>query len=482
MTNLLPEFLPGFPEIFLCLWAMGLLLGGVFQKKKDSGLFYHLTLLGIVIAILMVLMVEDQSVFAFNEMVLITPLTQALKVIVLGTVGVVLYMTFKYLPQAQMDKFEYPVLMIFATVGMMLMISAHDLMSAFLGLEMVNLCLYVMVSFARDRSQATEAGVKLFVLGALSSAFYLFGASYLYGFTGTTEFKDMAIVLDQTASLPLPIILAFFMILIALAFKVALVPFHMWVPDIYEGSPTPVTLFLASAPKVAGFALLMNFLRLVFGSHAHLWGPILSTLSFVTFGVGSIAALFQKNLKRLLAYSAISHMGFVLLGFLSLDQKGYENIFNYLTIYIVMTLGAFALVLMIRKRGQALESIDDLKGLSKEAPLVALCCAILFFSLAGVPPFAGFFAKLGVIQNALSDHYYLPVVGAVMASVISAAYYLRIIKVMYFEEVGSDSPQGILEDAIPWQTKAILVGAAALVTLYVFKPDLFMMPMGTFTE
>lgn len=478
--NLLPEFIHGMPEVFLILWALVVLMVGVFQKRSEREGVYYITFVGIALALFMIYSSFGNYSYSFNEMFKVTPFTQVMKSVVLVAVAAVFYMTFKHFPREQMNRFEYPVLVLISTVGMMIMISANDLISAFLGLEMQSLCLYIMVSISRDRPASSEAGVKYFVLGALATAFFLFGSSYLYGFTGTTEFNGIAAVLGNTSDLPMPIGIAFMMILIAIGFKVSLAPFHMWTPDVYEGAPTPVTAFLAAAPKIAGFVLLLNFVATVFSSHSSLWTPVLSAIAILSILVGAFAALFQRKLKRILAYSSISHMGFALLGFLSLNAQGFENIFNYLIIYVIMTIGAFAALLTLRKRGQLLENIDDLTGLSKDAPLIALCMTVLLFSLAGVPPFAGFFAKLSVIQNAVSGEHYSAVVLAVLGSVVSAGYYLRVIKAMYFDEpVGGEHTMAI-DKTVPMQTKLVLVLSTALVTFYVLMPHFFTLEIGAY--
>ncbi|HBN21655.1 MAG TPA: NADH-quinone oxidoreductase subunit N [Holosporales bacterium] len=478
--NLLPEFIHGMPEVILVLWALVILMVGVFQKRSEREGIYYITFVGIGLTLFMIYSSFGNYAYSFNEMFKVTPFTQVMKGVVLTAVGAVFYMTFKHFPREQMNRFEYPVLALISTVGMMIMISANDLISAFLGLEMQSLCLYIMVSISRDRPASNEAGVKYFVLGALATAFFLFGSSYLYGFTGTTEFNGMAAVLANTSEVPVPIGVAFMMILIAVGFKVSLAPFHMWTPDVYEGAPTPVTAFLAAAPKIAGFVLLLNFVATVFTSHGSLWTPVLSALAILSILVGAFAALFQRKLKRILAYSSISHMGFALLGFLSLNAQGFENIFNYLIIYVIMTIGAFAALLTLRKRGQLLENIEDLTGLSKDAPLIALCMTVLLFSLAGVPPFAGFFAKLSVIQNAVSGEHYLAVVLAVLGSVVSAGYYLRVIKAMYFDEpVGGEHTMAV-DKTIPMQTKLVLVMSTFLVTFYVLMPHLFTLEIGAY--
>ncbi len=478
--NMLPDSVNALPEIFLCFWALVILMIGVFQKKTDREGIYYFSFLGLFIAGAMIYISKSTYGYAFNEMLRITPLTQILKLLITASVIAVFYMTFKHFPREQLNKFEYPVLLILSTVGMMIMVSANDLISAFLGLEIQSFALYILVAMARDRRSANEAGIKYFVLGALASAFFLFGASYLYGFTGTTVFGDIAGVLKDSETLPIPIAISCVMILMAIAFKISIAPFHMWTPDVYEGAPTPVTAFIATAPKVAGFALLLSFLQIVFAHHSDLWLPILSALAVLSILVGSFAALFQKKLKRLLAYSSISHMGFALLGFLSLNGQSFENVFNYLIIYMMMTIGAFAALMTLRKRGQLLENIDDLVGLSKDAPLVALCMTILLFSLAGVPPFAGFFAKLFVIQNALSGESYLAAIIAVLGSVVSAAYYLRVIKAMYFDTPPGGDHTLTIDKSIPFQTTLVLVTSTLLVSFYILMPSLFTLDVATY--
>lgn len=483
------EYLCVMPELFLCIWAMIVLLACVFQKTGERDGVYYMTLVGLGLAVVILSFTYHQAelfpeyysmVYIFNDLYMISPFTQLMKGIIVLTVGAVHYMTFKHFQREALDRFEYPVLMLLSCVGMMIMVSANDLISVFVGLEMQSFCLYVMVAFARENYNASEAGVKYFVLGALASAFFLFGASYLYGFTGTTEFNGIAAILQSTSSVPLPLAISLVMILVALAFKISLAPFHMWAPDVYEGSPTPTTALIASAPKIAGFALVLNFISHIYGHHMDLWLPLVASLAVLSIFVGAFAALFQKKILRLLAYSSISHMGFAMLGFLRSDAIEYENIFNYLIIYVIMSVGFFAAFLSLRKRGQLLETIDDLTGLSKAAPFIALCMTILLFSFAGVPPFAGFFAKIAVIKGAISSQYFVTAVLAVIGSVISAAFYIRVIKAMYFDEPVGGEHTLALDKAIPRQTMLILVATTAIVTFYVLAPNLFGLEIGKY--
>lgn len=480
--NFLPDIIHGMPEIFLCFWAMVVLMIGVFQKKTERDGIYFVTFIGMIITGLILVTSRDSQGYAFNEMLRVTPFTQSIKFIILASAGAVLYMTYKHFPREQMHRFEYPVLMLLSCAGMMMMVSANDLISAFLGLEIQSFALYIMVSIARDRTQANEAGIKYFVLGSLASAFLLFGSSYLYGFAGTTVFQDISEVLKSTTTLPIPISIAGLMLLVSIAFKISIAPFHMWTPDVYEGAPTPVTAYLSSVPKIAGFALLLNIVGIIFKYHPDLWRPIFSILAIASILIGSFAALFQKRLKRLLAYSSISHMGFALLGFLTFDINNLTAVFNYLIIYIVMTIGSFAVLLTLRKRGQLLETIGDLIGLSKDAPLVAISMTILLFSLAGIPPFAGFFAKIYVIKNAISGDYYLAAITAVLGSVVSAGYYLRIIKVMYFDTPASAEHALTIDKAIPVQTTFVMVASMILVSGYIMMPKLLTLSSGVFLK
>jgi NADH-quinone oxidoreductase subunit N len=334
-----------------------------------------------------------------------------------------------------MSRFEFPVLVMFATLGMMMMISANDLMSLYLGLELQSLSLYVVAAFRRDNLRSSEAGLKYFVLGALSSGMLLYGCSLVYGFAGTTSFSALARVFAEgegAGSLGLVVGLVF--LAAGLAFKVSAVPFHMWTPDVYEGAPTPVTAFFATAPKVAAMALFVRVMVDPFAELVQQWQQIVVLISMASMVLGAFAAINQRNIKRLMAYSSIGHVGFALVGLAAGTEEGIYGVVIYLAIYIVMNLGTFACILCMRQKDRMVEGIEDLKGLSKTHPMMALALAIFMFSMAGIPPLAGFFGKFFVFMAAVHAGLYTLAVVGVLASVVGAFYYLRIVKYMYFDE------------------------------------------------
>jgi NADH-quinone oxidoreductase subunit N len=337
-----------------------------------------------------------------------------------------------------MARFEFPVLMLFATVGMMAMVSANDLIALYMGLELQSLSLYVIAAFRRDNLRSSEAGLKYFVLGALSSGMLLYGSSMIYGFTGTTGFDGIAEVFMIGAaageSISIGLIVGLVFLCAGLAFKVSAVPFHMWTPDVYEGAPTPVTAFFATAPKIAAMALFIRVLIEPFGGLFDQWQQIVIFVSIASMVLGAFAAINQTNIKRLMAYSSIGHIGYALIGLASGTQDGISGITVYLTIYIFMNLGTFACILCMRQKDVMVEEIEDLKGLSKTHPMMALALAIFMFSMAGIPPLAGFFGKLYIFLSAIEAGLYTLAVIGVLTSVVGAFYYLRIIKLMYFDE------------------------------------------------
>jgi NADH-quinone oxidoreductase subunit N len=345
-----------------------------------------------------------------------------------------------------MDRFEYPVLVLLATLGMLLMVSANDLMALYLGIELQSLSLYVIAAFRRDDSRATEAGLKYFVLGAVSSGMLLYGCSLIYGFTGTTTFAGIAQALKGVPhdAVPLGLITGIVFLTAGLAFKVSAVPFHMWAPDVYEGAPTPVTAFFAAAPKVAAIALFLRALLSPFGELALEWRQVIIFISVASMILGAFAAIKQTNIKRLMAYSSIGHVGFALVGLAAGTQEGVRGVVVYMTIYLLMTLGTFACILSMRREGGMVETIADLAGLNRTHPGMALVLAIFMFSLAGIPPLAGFFAKFYVFVAAIKAGLFVLAVVGVLASVVGAFYYLTIIKLMYFDEpVGKLDPMRV---------------------------------------
>jgi NADH-quinone oxidoreductase subunit N len=374
-------------------------------------------------------------------------------------------MSLGYIEREQMDRFEFPVLMLFATLGMLAMVSANDLISLYLGLELQSLSLYVLAAFRRDTVRSSEAGLKYFVLGALSSGMLLYGSSMVYGFAGSTNFEALAEVLaadlavGQAPSLGLIVGLVF--VLAGLAFKVSAVPFHMWTPDVYEGAPTPVTAFLASAPKVAAMALIVRVMLGPFGDLFAQWQQIVVVVSIGSMVLGAFAAINQTNIKRLMAYSSIGHMGYVLVGLAAGTEAGVLGIVVYLAIYLIMNIGTFACILCMSQEGRMVEGIEDLKGLGKSNPLMALALTVLMFSMAGIPPLAGFFGKYFVFLAAIKAGLVTLAVIGVLASVVGAFYYVRIVKLMYFEE-----PAEALDRPIGAVLRLMITGTSMAMVLF----------------
>jgi NADH-quinone oxidoreductase subunit N len=367
------------------------------------------------------------------------------------------------LEQDKIFRFEYPVLIVFATLGMMLMVSAGDWLSLYVGLELQSLTLYVLAAFRRDDMKSSESGLKYFVLGALSSGLILYGISLIYGMTGTTQFAGLAPMMTGTP--PLGVIFGVVFICAALAFKVSAVPFHMWTPDVYEGAPTPVTAFFAAAPKLAALALFTRVLMQPLGGLEHQWGQIVVFIAAASMLLGSFAGLAQSNVKRLLAYSAIANAGYALVGLAVGGEMGVQALLIYLTIYVFNTLGVFGVVLCLRRRGQMLEQMTDLSGLAKTNPLLAFAMVVFMFSLAGVPPLAGFFGKYFIFLAAVRAHMVPLAVLGVLSSVVAAFYYLRIVKLMYFDEPAQ--PVDVPHD---FGLRAVLVITTAFMLLFIVWP------------
>jgi len=357
-------------------------------------------------------------------------------------------------------KFEFPILVLLATTGMLMMISANDLIALYVGLELQSLALYVVAAFDRRSAKSSEAGIKYFVLGALSSGMLLYGASLIYGFTGSTLFTDIAAAV-QPSGTNLGLIFGLVFLMTGFAFKISAVPFHMWTPDVYEGAPTPVTAFFAAAPKLAAMALTVRTLFAAFPSVTDEWQQIVTFLAIASMALGSFAAIGQRNIKRLMAYSSIGHMGYVLVGLAAGTAEGVQGVIIYLAIYLAMTLGTFACILAMRRHGRMVEDIDQLAGLSNTSPMMAFLLAMLLFSLAGIPPLAGFFAKFYVFLAAINAGLYALAVIGVLLSVVGAYYYLRIVKIMYF-----DAPVERFEP-MPGLLAAVL-GASGLFILFYF--------------
>ena len=433
------------PEVVLASLAMALLMYGVFKKGDAND---HVTMGAIVSLALVAALVifsSEGKVTAFGGAFIVDTFARVMKVMALFGSAIAIILSTHFMKRVKMARFEYPILVMLASTGMMMMISANDLISLYVGLELQSLSLYVVAAIDRDSARSSEAGLKYFVLGALSSGMLLYGASLVYGFTGTTGFPQIAAALTASGS-SLGLIFGLVFIIAGLAFKVSAVPFHMWTPDVYEGAPTPVTAFFAAAPKMAAMALFIRVMISPFAAVVQDWQQILVFVSIASMVLGAFAAIGQNNIKRLLAYSSIGHMGFALVGLASGSQEGAQGVIVYMMIYLISTLGVFACVLAMRRKGLHLEEISDLAGLAHNNKALAFVLSMLMFSLAGIPPLAGFFGKYFVFLAAVKSGLYALAIIGVVASVVGAYYYLRIVKVIYFDEATR-------RNSTPWMAK-----------------------------
>ncbi len=426
------------PELILALGALALLMIGVFAGERSGRMVSVLAMILFAASALWLIFIQSTGL-AFGGVYQADGFSRFMKVTALTGSFVALFMSLGLAKENQLDKFEFPVLLVLCTLGIMLMISANDLIALYLGLELQSLAIYVVAAINRDSVKSTEAGLKYFVLGALSSGMLLYGMSLVYGFTGHTHFADIAQALNVEGARSLGLIFGLVFVLAGIAFKISAVPFHMWTPDVYEGAPTPVTAFLASAPKVAAMAMMTRIVITAFQPIMADWQQVVVFISIASMLLGSFAAIGQKNIKRLMAYSSIGHMGYALVGLAAGNQTGVSGVMLYMVIYMVMTLGSFAIIMsMRRKDGTVVEGIDDLAGLSSTNPFMATVLTILMFSLAGIPPMAGFFGKYFVLAAAMETKLYALAIIGVLASVIGAFYYLRVIKLMWFDEADSE--------------------------------------------
>ncbi|CCM75225.1 NADH-quinone oxidoreductase subunit NuoN [Rhizobium mesoamericanum] len=422
------------PELILAVGALALLMIGVFSGERSGRMVSILAMIVLAAAALWLIFVPSEGV-GYGGVFLSDGFGRFMKITALvGSISA-LFMSVGLAKENQLDKFEFPVLLVLCTLGILLMISANDLISLYLGLELQSLAIYVVAAINRESVRSTEAGLKYFVLGALSSGMLLYGMSLVYGFTGHTHFADIAQALTVDGARSLGLVFGLVFILAGIAFKISAVPFHMWTPDVYEGAPTPVTAFLASAPKVAAMAMMTRIVITAFQPVLADWQQVVVFISIASMLLGSFAAIGQKNIKRLMAYSSIGHMGYALVGLAAGNQTGVSGVMLYMVIYMVMTLGSFAIIMsMRRKDGTVVEEVNDLAGLSTTNPFMATVLTILMFSLAGIPPLAGFFAKYFVFVAAIEAKLYALAIIGVLASVVGAYYYLRVIKLMWFDE------------------------------------------------
>ena len=453
-----------FPEIFLSLSLMFLLLLGVF--KRNSSKIIHNTSLVVLLITAVVTFNETISineVKLFNGSVIIDYLSSFMKIVTLLAAFLVLIISSNYLKTFKIFKIEYPILILSSVLGMMIMISSNDLIVFYMGLELQSLALYVLATFNRDQLKSSEAGLKYFVLSALSSGLLLYGCSLIYGFTGSTNFDLIA---TQFNSNEYALTFGIVFILVGLAFKISAVPFHMWAPDVYEGSPTSVTLFFTMVPKVAALTVFIRFLYVPFLNLIDQWQTIIIFLSIASMLFGAIAAIGQTNLKRLVAYSSIGHVGYVLAGLATGTNDGIQNSIIYIVIYIIMNLGLFSCLLMMRRNNEYYENIEDLSGLSKNHPMLSLSLLIILFSLAGIPPLAGFFAKLYIFKSVIEQSMYFLAIVGLLSTVIAAFYYLRLIKIMYFDE----EKEKYEKDHSLW-IKFTLASSTLLILIYFIFPS-----------
>ena len=464
----MPNIIPALPELFLAGVIMLLLMFGVFQKGgiKDNdvaafNIVSMLSMVSLILAVFLLIPITSPRITTFADMFVIDVFAVFSKSLVLVAAAFGILMSRDFMERHHIARFEFPILILFAALGMMLMISANDLISLYVGLEMQSLSLYVMAAIQRDDERATEAGLKYFVLGAVASGLLLYGASLVYGFAGTTNFDALAVLFNggETST---GVVIGIVFILAGLSFKVSAVPFHMWTPDVYEGAPTPVTAFFAVAPKIAALALFLRVMIGPFGGLIEHWQQIIVLVSILSMALGAFAAINQRNIKRLMAYSSIGHVGYALVGLAAGTEIGVCGVLIYLSIYLVMNIGTFACILCMRRGGRMVEEIDDLAGLGKTHPLLAATLVVFMFSLAGIPPLAGFFGKLYVFLAAIESGLYLLAILGVIASVVGAFYYLRIIKIMYFDEAldALDKPIG--------RDLSAVIGVSALIIILFF--------------
>ena len=420
------------PEIFISLSIMFLLVLGVF-KKNSSKLVYNIALLILLFSIIIILneTYSIDRITLFNDSIVIDYMSSLMKIITLISAFFVLVISPSYLKTFKIFKIEYPILILSSVLGMMVMISSNDLMVFYMGLELQSLALYVLATFNRDQLKSSEAGLKYFVLSALSSGLLLYGCSLIYGFSGSTNFD---IISYQLNSNEYALTFGIVFILVGLAFKISAVPFHMWAPDVYEGSPTSVTLFFTMVPKIAALTVFIRFLYVPFLNLIDQWQIIIIFLSIASMLFGAIAAVGQKNIKRLIAYSSISHIGYTLAGLTTGSNDGIQSSIIYISIYVIMNLALFSCLLMLKRNNKYYENIEDLSGLSRNHPLLSLSFLIILFSLAGIPPLAGFFAKFYVFMAVLEQSMYFLAIVGLLSTVIAAFYYLRIIKIIYFDK------------------------------------------------
>ena len=452
-----------FPELFLSIAVMFLLMLGVFVKKSFK-LINLLTMLSLIFAIALVLNQPNEIIKIFNESYIIDKFSIFMKVLTLLFCLFVLLASKNYIKNNNIDKIEYPIIILASTLGMILMISSYDLIIFYLSLELQSICLYILASFKREDLRSTEAGLKYFILSALASGILLYGCSLIYGFTGSTNFEVISTNLVESNT---GAVFGIVFIIVALAFKLSVVPFHMWTPDVYEGSPTSVTSFFALVPKIAAISVFIRFMYVPFVNVIDQWQIIIVFLSIGSMILGAVAAIGQSNIKRLIAYSSIGHMGYALAGLATGTNAGIQSTIIYLTIYLVMNLGVFGCIFMMKRENIFYENINELSGLSKNHPILAFSFLIILFSLAGIPPLAGFFAKFYIFMAVIEAKMFALEIIGLVTTVVSAFYYLRIIKIIYF-----DRPTKPFDESYDWGLKSSLILSSLLTLIYFIYPSI----------
>jgi NADH-quinone oxidoreductase subunit N len=460
------DLTPALPEVFLAVGVLALLLVGAFREHDAPRLLPPLAVLVLFIATLVTVALDKGRALGFDGHFVFDGYAAFLKVLILLGAAAALALAGGFMRDERIERYEYPLLILFSTLGMCMMVSANSFLALYMALELQSLPIYVLAAFHRDNLRSTEAGLKYFVLGALASGILLYGCSLVYGFSGTIDFDALALLWSGEPAQPLPLgaLVGLVFIVAGLAFKMAAVPFHMWTPDVYEGAPSPVTAFMAGAPKVAAIGLTLRVLMGPFGNWTAEWQQIVVVVSIASMALGAFAAIGQVNIKRLMAYSGIANIGFALVGVAAGTATGVNAALVYMAIYLIMTVGTFACILLMRRQGRYVESISDLAGLSRRRPMMALALAIFMFSLAGIPPLAGFIGKLYVFRAAIDAGLaWFAVVGVVL-SVVGAYYYLRIVKIMYFDEPAEAF------DASPYPAVGAVAAICAVLMLFFVVP------------
>jgi len=462
MTPLSYSIAHSLPEIILALGALVLLLLGAFRAGKGDWIITEASIVVLGLALLSLFFQLGERAVIWDDAFVDDNFARFMKALAIGGALLTLVLSREFMARARIDFFEFPVLVLLATLGMSMLISAQSLIALYLGLELMSLALYVIAAFDRDNVRASEAGLKYFVLGALSSGMLLYGASLIYGFAGTVSFAGIAQALNGAPSLG--VIFGLVFVMAGLAFKMSIVPFHMWTPDVYEGAPTPVTTFFATAAKVAAVAITVRIVMTAFPNLQHEWRQIVVFVAILSMALGSFAAIGQTNIKRLMAYSSIGHMGFALVGLAAGTEQGVMGVMIYMAIYVLMSIGTFAAILSMRVGDRYVEDIADLAGLAKTNGLMAFVVAMMMFSLAGIPPLAGFFAKWYVFVAAINANLYFLAVIGMLTSVVAAFYYIRIVKIMYFD----DSVRTF--DRVNPEVTAVMATMGVFVVIFAFFP------------